>query len=144
LTKSALLNYDCRQMHLVTGTAQTIFTATAFSRDYASNRFRRNWHTVIARSALRDEAISTDRALRRPRLLRYPLAMTIGVSGAILSESAIISQEQQETATEQRGASLFFRPPNRHRPRISAGNEILVADYLREKQQKQRELPFIG
>ena len=29
-----------------------------------------NWHAVIARSALRDEAISTGRALSGPRLLR--------------------------------------------------------------------------
>jgi hypothetical protein len=30
------------------------------------------------------------------------------------------------------------------RPRISAGNATPAADYFLQKQQKQRELPFIG
>jgi hypothetical protein len=56
----------------------------------------------------------------------------------------IVPQEQRETAAEQRGSSLFFRSPHRRRPRISAGNAIPAADYFLQKQQKQRELPFIG
>jgi hypothetical protein len=69
IDNKGLLCYHCRQMHLVTGTLKLFSTATAF-RDYTWSRFGPNWHAVIARSALRDEAISTRRALRGPRLLR--------------------------------------------------------------------------
>ena len=51
---------------------------------------------VTVRSALRAEAVSTDRALSGPRLLpRGPsprVAMGIGVTGATQSESALASQ----------------------------------------------------
>jgi len=43
------------------------------------SRFRPNWHAVIAGTASRDEAISTDRA-SAARDCFAPLAMTIGVS----------------------------------------------------------------
>src|SRR6266851_4990632 len=38
------------------------------------------------------------------------------------------------------GASLLLRSPYRRRPRISAGNEISMADNSLQKQQKQREV----
>jgi hypothetical protein len=48
-------------------------------------------------------------------------------------------EKSEETAAKQRPVSLFSRWPNRRRPRVSAQNEMLFADNLREKQRKQPE-----
>ena len=49
------------------------------------------------------------------------------------------SQEQRETAKKQRAISLFFRFSSRRKPRISAKNEIALADNFLKKQRKQRK-----
>jgi hypothetical protein len=49
--------------------------------------------------------------------------------------SAITAENSEGTA----GFSLFFCSPNRQKPRISAEDEISMADNSRQKQQKQRE-----
>jgi hypothetical protein len=46
---------------------------------------------------------------------------------------------QTKTAKEQRAWRLFYRSPNRRQPRISAVDEISMADSLPDEQQKQRE-----
>jgi hypothetical protein len=43
---------------------------------------------------------------------------------------------QTKTAKEQRGCRLFYRSPNRRQPRISAVDEISMADSLLDEQQK--------
>jgi hypothetical protein len=53
-------------------------------------------------------------------------------------------QEQQKTAAEQRGVSLFFCSPNRRRARISAGSAISLADNFPQKQREQRFDPVVG
>ena len=47
--------------------------------------------------------------------------------------------KQRETAAEQRDTSLFFRWPNRRRPRVPAEDVIPFADNFLQEQQKQRE-----
>src|SRR5271155_5636158 len=51
------------------------------------------------------------------------------------------AQEQRKTAMEQRQFSLFHRRPKWWQPRISAENEVSLADNLRKEQRKQREAP---
>src|SRR5207237_5764347 len=46
----------------------------------------------------------------------------------------LLTQEQRQTAVEQRGHSLFSRSLKRQRPRISAQNENDDADNLPRKQ----------
>jgi hypothetical protein len=46
---------------------------------------------------------------------------------------------QTKTAKEQPACRLFYRSPNRRQPRISAVDEISMADSLPDEQQKQRE-----
>jgi hypothetical protein len=43
-----------------------------------------------------------------------------------------------ENSEKQRAVSLLFRPPNYRQTRISAANERLLADNLREKQREQQ------
>jgi hypothetical protein len=49
------------------------------------------------------------------------------------------SEEQQKNSEITAGVSLFFRRPNRRRPRLSAANEIPLADNLSPKQRKQQK-----
>jgi hypothetical protein len=61
------------------------------------------------------------------------------VRGSAISQF-VLFRKQRKTATEERGASLFFRLLNHRRPRVSAETENLIANNLLEKQQKQPEL----
>jgi hypothetical protein len=47
--------------------------------------------------------------------------------------------KQRKTAKEQPAFPLLFRAPNHRRPRISAENEMLLADNFLSEQQKQRD-----
>jgi hypothetical protein len=50
----------------------------------------------------------------------------------------------RKNSGKQRNASLFFRSPNRRRPRISAGNAISVAADFLQKQREQRFTPVVA
>src|ERR1700730_5145262 len=64
----------------------------------------------------------------------------LGSTGsAIFAILSICITKQRKTAAEQRAVSLFFTSPNHRQPRISAENEMSIADNLWAKQQKQRE-----
>ena len=69
---------------------------------------------VIARRALRDEAISTGSSAQRPEIASLSLAMTAGVSGATWSESAL------EQALEK------IAPPGYRRGLSSGGIALLT------------------
>jgi hypothetical protein len=59
-----------------------------------------------------------------------------------LAISALI-RKQRGNSERTASASLFFRLPNRRRPRFSAANARPMADNLPPKQQKQREVPYL-
>src|SRR6266576_1724722 len=63
----------------------------------------------------------------------------VGPSLQFLASVSQNSGKQRKTAAEQRAVSLFFTSPNHRQPRISAENEMSIADNLWAKQQKQRE-----
>src|SRR2546430_1105129 len=49
-----------------------------------------------------------------------------------------------DNSSRTAGTLLFFRSPNPRRPRISAGNKLIIAEYFLQKQQKQRKVPCIA
>jgi hypothetical protein len=53
------------------------------------------------------------------------------------------TQEQREAAAKQRVFSLFFRSPDRRRPRIYAEHAMSAAVNLPQKQQEQRDPPVL-
>ena len=58
--------------------------------------------------------------------------------------NCMASRKTAENSEKTAAASLFFRWPGRRRPRVSAVNEIRLADNLLEEQRKQREIAIIG
>ena len=60
----------------------------------------------------------------------------LGSTGsAIFAILSICITKQRKAAAEQRAVSLFFTSPNHRQPRISAENEMSIADNLWAKQQ---------
>src|SRR6266446_1212828 len=52
------------------------------------------------------------------------------------SRSLLLFTKTAENSGRTASVWLFFRPPNRRRPRISAGNEMSMADNLLQKTAK--------